>query len=177
MDKSDFKVIYNYVKNLEDNEIHNVISNIESTPLKDTVEKIGKEKVLKTINKISDFIFAELNTSIDSEISVNSNNTSELLEEQNINTDALTETSIEEEQTSVFLEDQNINTELLSETSQIENYGNKSASQNGLEESNLFLKKDELPIDNGVDSLNDLIVDNINVEQVDNNLDSIIDAI
>lgn len=175
MEKSDFKLIYNYIKNLEDVEIQNIINDIDndSSPLKDSVEKLGKNKVLKTINKISDFIFADLNTSVGEEFSeINSENTSELIEEQNINTDELSETS-------VFLDDQNTQKELASEASQL------GGSEN--EDSELFVPQN---VDNSgedfgndIDTLNELILNlgeneiNNEINNEDNNIDSIIDMI
>ena len=66
MDKTNFKVVYNLVKDYDLNQFDNLINNIQNNQeLKKVVEENGVSETVKMIKKINNFFNSDLETSED----------------------------------------------------------------------------------------------------------------
>ena len=95
MDKTNFKVVYNLVKDYDLNQFDNLINNIQNNQeLKKVVEENGVSETVKMIKKINNFFNSDLETSEEYVENKNVTETSILNKNDNLNTEQLSETSL-----------------------------------------------------------------------------------
>lgn len=95
MDKTNFKVVYNLVKDYDLNQFDNLINNIQNNQeLKKVVEENGVSETVKMIKKINNFFNSDLETSEEYVENKNVTETSILNKNDNLNTEQLSEASL-----------------------------------------------------------------------------------
>ncbi len=95
MDKTNFKVVYNLVKDYDLNQFDSLINNIQNNQeLQKVIEENGVGETVKMIKKINNFFNSDLETSEEYIENKNVTENSILNKNENVNTEHLSETSL-----------------------------------------------------------------------------------